>query len=257
MTLYVIHARRTASPVLDFSLLRLPTMRASIIGGFLFRLGIGALPFLLPLLMQVGFGLSPFKSGLVTFASAVGAMGMKTLAARLIRTFGFRNIMVINALVSSLFLAACALFTITTPLLLIMIILVVGGFFRSLQFTAINTVAYAEVEPAQMSRATTLVSVNQQLAISAGVAVGAFSVESTMMVRHVSELSAQDFAPAFIVVSIISAASTYFFFQMPDDAGHEISGRKAVEISSRKGAAKAAAKAASETTEDARDQRLG
>jgi EmrB/QacA subfamily drug resistance transporter len=257
MTLYVMHARRTGSPVLDFSLLRLPTMRASIIGGFLFRLGIGALPFLLPLLMQVGFGLSPFQSGLVTFASAVGAMGMKTLAARIIRTFGFRNIMVINAVVSSIFLAACALFTASTPLLLIMIILVVGGFFRSLQFTAINTVAYAEVEPARMSRATTLVSVNQQLAISAGVAVGAFSVESTMMLRHVSELSAAEFAPAFIVVAIISAISAYFFYQMPDDAGHEISGRKAVEISSRKGAAKAAAKAASETTEDARDQRLG
>ena len=139
MTLYVIHARRTASPVLDFSLLRLPTLRASIIGGFMFRLGIGALPFLLPLLMQVGFGLSPFQSGLVTFASAVGAMGMKTLAARIIRTFGFRNMMTINAVVSSVFLAACALFTVTTPLLLIMIILVVGGFFRSLQFTAINT----------------------------------------------------------------------------------------------------------------------
>jgi MFS family permease len=257
MTLYVIHARRTGSPVLDFSLLRLPTLRASIIGGFLFRLGIGALPFLLPLLMQVGFGLSPFQSGLVTFSSAVGAMGMKTLAARIIRTFGFRNIMVINAIVSSLFLAASALFTASTPLLLIMIILVVGGFFRSLQFTAINTVAYAEVEPAQMSRATTLVSVNQQLAISAGVAVGAFSVEATMMLRHVSELTAAEFPPAFIVVAIISAVSAYFFWQMPDDAGHEISGRKAVEISSRKGAEKAAAKAASEGTEDARDQRLG
>src|SRR5215210_7367459 len=142
MTLYVIHARRTASPVLDFTLMRLATFRASIIGGFLFRFGIGALPFLLPLLMQVGFGLSPFRSGLVTFASAVGAMGMKTLAARIIKTFGFRNMMTINAVVSSVFLAACALFTVTTPLLLIMIILVVGGFFRSLQFTAINTVAY-------------------------------------------------------------------------------------------------------------------
>jgi MFS family permease len=257
MTLYVMHARRTGSPVLDFSLLRFPTLRAAIIGGFLFRLGIGALPFLLPLLMQVGFGLSPFRSGLVTFASAVGAMGMKTLAARIIRAFGFRNIMVINAVVSSVFLAACALFTASTPLLLIMIILVVGGFFRSLQFTAINTVAYAEVEPAQMSRATTLVSVNQQLAISAGVAVGAFCVESTMVLRHISELTAAEFAPAFIVVAIISAISAYFFYQMPDDAGHEISGRKAVEISSRKEAAKAAAKAASEGTEDARDQRLG
>jgi EmrB/QacA subfamily drug resistance transporter len=257
MTLYVIHARRTDSPVLDFALLRLPTMRASIVGGFLFRLGIGALPFLLPLLMQVGFGLSPFRSGLVTFASAVGAMGMKTLAARIIRTFGFRNMMTINAVVSAIFLGACALFTASTPLLLIMIILVVGGFFRSLEFTAINTVAYAEIEPAQMSRATTLVSVNQQLAISAGVAVGAFSVESTLLWRHASELGADDFAPAFLVVSIIAAMSAWFFWQMPDDAGHEISGRKAVEISSRKGAATAAVKVASEETQNARDQKLG
>jgi EmrB/QacA subfamily drug resistance transporter len=257
MTLYLMHARRIGSPVLDFSLLRLSTMRASIIGGFMFRLGIGALPFLLPLLMQVGFGLTPFQSGLVTFASAVGAMGMKTLAARIIRTFGFRNMMTINAVVSSFFLAACALFTVATPLLLIMIILVVGGFFRSLQFTAINTIAYAEVEPAQMSRATTLVSVNQQLAVSAGVAAGAFSVQTTMWLRHVQELNAEVFAPAFVVVACVSAVSCIFFWQMPDDAGHEISGHKAVAISSRKRAALAAVPAASETTEDARDQRLG
>ena len=280
MTLYVIHARRTASPVLDFGLLRLPTMRASIIGGFLFRLGIGALPFLLPLLMQVGFGLSPVKSGLVTFASAVGAMGMKTLAARIIKTFGFRNIMVINAVVSSIFLAACAQSNVSdptasllpssivqrldaerdvasaTPLLLIMIILVVGGFFRSLQFTAINTVAYAEVEPAQMSRATTLVSVNQQLALSAGVAVGAFSVETTMLVRHVSVLSAADFAPGFIVVAIISTISAYFFYQMPADAGHQISGRRTMVITDPTREPEAEEEAASETV-TARDQRLG
>jgi MFS family permease len=210
--------------------------------------------------MQVGFGLSPFQSGLVTFASAVGAMGMKTLAARIIRAFGFHNMMTWNALISTIFLAACALFTIHTSLLLIMIILVVGGFFRSLQFTAINTVAYAEVEPAQMSRATTLVSVNQQLAISAGVAVGAFSVEMTMLARHVTELDATMFGPAFIVVSIISAASSWFFWQMPGDAGNEISGRKAIDVSSRKGEASAKAsaaiKTATEETQDARDQRL-
>jgi EmrB/QacA subfamily drug resistance transporter len=261
MTLYVMHARKTGSPVLDFSLLRLPTMRAAIIGGFMFRLGIGALPFLLPLLMQVGFGLSPFQSGLVTFASAVGAMGMKTLASRIIRTFGFRNMMTANAVISAFFLGACALFTVSTPLTLIFIILVVGGFFRSLEFTAINTVAYAEVEPGQMSRATTLVSVNQQLAVSAGVAVGAATVETTLWMHHQTELSAGVFAPAFLVVSLISAASCYFFWQMPDDAGHEISGRKAIAISSRKGAERGKAQearvAASEGTQDARDQRLG
>jgi MFS family permease len=231
-------------------------MRASIIGGFLFRLGIGSLPFLLPLLMQVGFGLSPLRSGLVTFASAAGAMGMKTLAARIIKTFGFRNVMVINAVVSSIFLAACALFTVTTPLLLIMILLVVGGFFRSLQFTAINTLAYAEVEPAQMSRATTLVSVNQQLAVSAGVAVGAFSVESTMLLHHVSELSATDFVPAFIVVSIISTISAYFFYQMPADAGHQVSGRGVIVVPSPERDAEPEETAATETA-NARDQRLG
>jgi EmrB/QacA subfamily drug resistance transporter len=261
MTLYVLHARRTGSPVLDFSMLRLPTLRAAIIGGFMFRLGIGALPFLLPLLMQVGFGLSPFQSGLVTFGSAVGAMGMKALAARIIRTFGFRNMMTVNAVISAFFLGACALFTAATPLLLILIILVVGGFFRSLEFTAINTVAYAEVEPGQMSRATTMVSVNQQLAVSAGVAVGAFSVETTLWLHHQTELTATAFAPAFLVVALISAASSYFFWQMPDDAGHEISGRRARAISSRKGAAKEAAQeatvVAAERTQDARDQRLG
>src|SRR6202020_2388585 len=256
MTLYVIHARRTASPVLDFGLLRLPTMRATILGGFLFRLGICSLPFLLPLLMQVGFGLTPFHSGLVTFGTAAGAMGMKTLASRLIRTFGFRNLMTVNAVISSVFLAACALFTITTPLLLIVIILVVGGFFRSLEFTAINTVAYAEVEPPQMSRATTLVSVNQQLAVSAGVAVGAFSVESTMWVHHVTELSAADFAPGFIVVAIISTISAYFFYQMPADAGHQVSGRGVIVVPSPERDAEPEETAATETA-NARDQRLG
>src|SRR4051812_18823433 len=205
--------------------------------------------------MQVGFGLSPFQSGLVTFSSAVGAMGMKTLAARIIRTFGFRNMMTINAVVSSVFLAACALFTVTTPLTLIFLILVVGGFFRSLQFTAINTVAYAEVEPAQMSRATTLVSVNQQLAISTGVALGAFSVESTMLVHHVQQLTAAEFAPAFMVVAIISAVSAYFFYLMPIDAGHQVSGRRTVVISDPTREPEAEEEAASETV-TARDQRL-
>jgi MFS family permease len=101
MTLYVIHARKTGSPVLDFSMLRLPTLRASIIGGFLFRLGIGALPFLLPLMLQVGFGMTPFHSGMITFATALGAMGMKWATATILRRFGFRTILVINAAISA------------------------------------------------------------------------------------------------------------------------------------------------------------
>ena len=253
MVLYLRHAKHTASPVLDFTLMKHPTLRASLTGGFLYRLGIGALPFLLPLLMQIGFGLSPFQSGLVTFGSAIGALGMKTLAARIIRTFGFRKITVINAVVSSFFLAACALFTPTTPLLLILIILIVGGFFRSLQFTAINTLAYAEVTPPEMSRATTLMSVNQQLAISAGVAVGAFTVETTMLLNHATQLSAGDFWPAFLIVAIISAVSGYSFWKLPEDAGNEISGHK-VEPAAGLTVPEAVA---AESTHDARDQKLG
>jgi EmrB/QacA subfamily drug resistance transporter len=255
MAAYMMHARRTDSPVLDLTLLRLPTFRASMYGGFLFRVGVGALPFLLPLLMQVGFGLSPFGSGLVTFSSAVGAMGMKTLAARIIRAFGFRNIMTVNAVVSSVFLAACALFTITTPLLLIMIILVVGGFFRSLQFTAINALAYADVEPERMSRATTLASVSQQLAISTGVAIGAFSVEATMLYHHSTELTAADFGPGFLVVAVLSAMSTFYFVRMPADSGHQVSGRRMVVISDPTRESEAEEETSRETV-TARDQKL-
>src|SRR5664279_5622012 len=108
---YLVHAKHTAIPALDLTLFRLPTFRASVLGGFLFRLGVGALPFLLPLMLQVGFGMTPFQSGMITFASAIGAMGMKMAVATVLRRFGFRTVLVINSLVSSVFLAACATFT--------------------------------------------------------------------------------------------------------------------------------------------------
>jgi hypothetical protein len=157
----------------------------------------------------------------VTFASAVGRDGHEDAGRPHHQTFGFATSWY-QCVVSSRFLAACALFTVATPLLLIMIILVVGGFFRSLQFTAINTVAYAEVEPAQMSRATTLVSVNQQLAISAGVAVGAFSVESTMLLHHVTELTRR-VSPGLHRGRDHLGGVGLFLLADADDAGHEIS----------------------------------
>ncbi len=112
---YFVHARHTAIPALDLTLFRLPTFRASVGGGFLFRLGLGALPFLLPLMLQVGFGMTPFHSGLVTFASALGAMGMKWSTAPILRWFGFRTILVFNAGISAVFLGLCATFTASTP----------------------------------------------------------------------------------------------------------------------------------------------
>ncbi|HEY5378382.1 MAG TPA: MFS transporter [Pseudolabrys sp.] len=222
---YLVHARHTANPALDLSLFRLPTFFASVTGGFIFRLGLGALPFLLPLMLQIGFGMTPFQSGMVTFATAFGAMGMKWATSTILRRFGFRTILVINAVISSAFLAICAGFTQTTPVLLMVLLLFVGGFFRSLQFTSINSLAYAEVEPRRVGRATALVSVVQQLAVSTGVAVGALAVELTVHYKGSPTLAASDFPPAFLAVAAISVISVFIFARLSPDAGAEMADR--------------------------------
>ena len=222
---YLVHARHTENPALDLTLFRLPTFFASITGGFIFRLGIGALPFLLPLMLQIGFGMTPFQSGLITFAGAFGAKGMKTAVATIQRRFGFRTILIVNSLISAAFLAACASFTITTPVLFMLGLLFVGGFFRSLQFTSINTLAYADVEPRRISRATSLASVAQQLAVSTGVAVGAMAVEFTVRLRGGGPLQAADFRPAFLAVALISALSVLLFVRLGPEAGAEMAAR--------------------------------
>jgi EmrB/QacA subfamily drug resistance transporter len=230
---YIAHARRTAVPALDLTLLRLPTFRASLLGGFTFRLGIGSMPFLLPLLLQAGFGMTPFQSGLITFGSAVGALTMKMAAGTILRRFGFRTILVFNALISAAFLAVCAAFTNATPAALMVILLVVGGFFRSLQFTSINTLAYAEVETARIGRATALIAVAQQLSLSAGVAVGALAVHVTILTRGgdpAASLQATDFPPAFLLVATISAISVLIFARLPQDAGAELANRTPVAV---------------------------
>jgi EmrB/QacA subfamily drug resistance transporter len=222
---YLVHARRVESPALDLTLFKLPTFFASITGGFVFRIGIGALPFLLPLLLQIGFGMTPFHSGLITFVGAFGAMGMKWVAATLLRWFGFRTVMVVNSLISAAFLAACASFTSTTPVIVMLALLFVGAFFRSLQFTSINSIAYAEVEARRISRATSLVSVAQQLAISCGVAVGAMAVELTQHLKGGGALQAGDFRIAFLVVAAISASSVLIFLRLSPHAGAEMANR--------------------------------
>jgi EmrB/QacA subfamily drug resistance transporter len=222
---YMVHARHTPSPVIDLTLFRLPTFSASITGGFVFRIGIGALPFLLPLMLQIGFGMTPFQSGLITFTSAIGAMGMKVVATALLRRFGFRTILVVDALISSAFLGACAAFTSTTPVTVMVALLLIGGFSRSLQFTCINAIAYAEIEPSRISRATALVTVSRQLAIAAGVALGAMAVELTVHMKGGGALQAADFRPAFVAVAAISALSALIFLRLTPDAGAELANR--------------------------------
>jgi EmrB/QacA subfamily drug resistance transporter len=221
---YLVHARNVPAPVLDFSLLALPTFRASLIGGFLFRIGVGALPFLLPLLLQLGFLLDPFESGLVTFSAALGALTMKAAAATILKRIGFRRVLVVNAVLSALFIAACAGFHPGVPFALIIAVLLVGGFFRSLQFTSINAMAYAQVTPERMSRATSLAAVGQQLSLSTGVALGAAVVEIVVRLKSVPSIGAGDFPLAFLIVAAISGASAVLFWQLPPDAGAELAG---------------------------------
>jgi EmrB/QacA subfamily drug resistance transporter len=224
VALYLARARRVAAPVLKLSLLRIPTFRSAVIGGALFRVGVGAIPFLLPLMLQVGFGLDPLQSGLITFAAAVGALFMKTLASTILRAFGFRRVLVVNAVICALFVALNGLFTPQTPTVLIAAVLLVGGCFRSLQFTSLNAMSFADVPPRDMSYATSLTSVAQQLALSTGVALGAFVLESVSLARGGGGLASGDFAPAFLVIAAVSALSVLFFTRLDPDAGAELSG---------------------------------
>jgi hypothetical protein len=143
-------------------------------------------------------------------------------------------VLLYNALISSAFLAACASFVQGMPFAAMIAILLSGGFFRSLQFTSINTIAYAEIEPAKMSRATAMVAAAQQLSLSTGVAVGALVVELTLRVKGSTTMGINDFPPAFLFVGLLSASAVFIFMRLPLDAGAELSGRKAEEAASER-----------------------
>ena len=228
VALYALHAARTANPILDLRLFRLPTFKAGVIGGSFFRIGVGAIPLLWPLLLQLGFGLSPLQSGLMTFVGAVGAMLMKFTASPILRRLGFRRVLVVNVIITAIFGVAPASFTITSPHLWILTVFFIGGFFRSLQFTCINAISVAEVEQPEMSQATTLTSVFQQLSLSLGITIAAFILQSSMALRGSQTLATGDFLPAFVVIGAISLLSYFSFASLPPSAGEELAGRKRV-----------------------------
>ncbi len=227
---YTRHARRASSPILDLDLLSIPTFRAAVFGGFLFRVGIGAMPFLLPLMLQAGFHLSAFQSGSLTFVVAAGAMAMKTAAQPILHALSFRRVLIVNALVSSAFLIANVWFTMETPHWIVMAVLLVGGFFRSLEFTALNAIGYAEIDQRAMSRATSFSAVGQQLSQSAGVAIGAAALEISRAMHGGGELLATDFTPAFLVIAAVSATSVFSFLPLATSAGDELAGRGAFPV---------------------------
>jgi len=226
LALYVRHARRTPHPLIDLKLLHIPSFRIALVAGLLFRLAVGAMPFLLPLMLQVGFGMTAFESGTLTFASAVGAVTMKLTAGPILRRHGFRRVLCVNAVVSSALLAVCALFTARTPQAVIVVVLLVGGFFRSLQFTSLNTLGYADVDGAQFSGATAFVGVVQQLSLSAGVAVAAMLLGASRAAAGRTALLAVDFAHAFAAIGLIALGALAVVWRLAPDAGAEVSGHR-------------------------------
>ncbi|WP_343525986.1 MDR family MFS transporter [Sphingomonas sp.] len=221
---YVRHARRTPDPILDPSLMRIPTFRLSVIGGSLTRITQGAQPFLLPLMFQLGFGLSAAKTGTITMAGAVGALAMKALAPRVLRRWGFRRSLIVSGLVSSAGYATCALFRPDWPTAAMIGILALSGFFTSFQFTGFNAIAYADVDKERMSAATSFYATFQQLTLSLGICTAATVLELGTLIEGRQTPTLAVFSVAFLIVAAISASAVIWNRRFAPDAGAEMSG---------------------------------
>jgi hypothetical protein len=227
---YGFHFRRTQHAIVDVTMLRIPTYMASVVGGAFLRMSMGATPFLLALLLQIGFGMNALAAGLMTFTSAAGALVMKVTARPILQRFGFKPVLVANTVVTGLIFMSYSLFRIGTPHMLIMITLLIGGFFRSLQFTALNALAYADVPQGRMSQASSLAAMGQQLSQSIGIGFAAILLHTILGLRHGRALNAMDVSPAFFIIGLLSLAGLFFFVPLPADVASEVSGRHAVPI---------------------------
>jgi EmrB/QacA subfamily drug resistance transporter len=225
--LAIRHLRRAPHPVLDISVFRIPTFRTSITGGSLFRAGAGTLVFLLPLLLQVVFGMSAVASGSITFATAVGSMTMKATARPILKLFGFRRVIIVNSVISAASIAMCAFFTAAMPVALIFVLLLLAGFFQSLQFTATQAMGYADIAQPQMSTATSIASMTQQLSRGFGIALVAALLHLSLAWRGASALSTSDFKVAFTGAAIMALLCLPFGLSLHHDAAAEVSGHRA------------------------------
>jgi MFS family permease len=231
--LYFRLAQRKQAPLLDFGLFKVKTFWVGVGGGSLFRIGIGAIAFVLPLMFQLGFGLSPLQSGMLTCASAVGAMFMKTILKVFLRRYGFRSVLISNVFLASGTVACMGLFTARTPHWLISVVLLIGGCFRALQFTSLNAITYADIPANEVSQATSVFATVQQLSLGMGVTVGAFAIQASSFLQGHKTIVASDFWPAFLTLGIIAVSSAYCMFSLSPEAGADMAGyrprRKALE----------------------------
>ena len=226
----VWHARRHPHPLIDLSLIKIPTFAANFWGGTMFRIGLGTLSFLLPLLFQVAFGMSAFASGMLIFSSTLGAVAMKVSTPPILRRFGFRRVVIWNGALAASSLFVCGFFGPDTPVAIIFSVLLISGFVQSLQFSALNSLPYSDVPPAQMSSATSLAQLMQQFGKGVGVAMAAALLHFTLAWRGATNLSSVEFQVAFTVSGIVSLLSVVSFLRLRRDAGSELSGHRRVTV---------------------------
>jgi EmrB/QacA subfamily drug resistance transporter len=226
--LYFFHARRTADPIIDPALLRIRTFAAPLAGGSLFFMGTVSSTFLLSLLLQLGFGMSAFQAGLMTLAAAVGSVTMRFTFRPILRVLGFRNLLIGNAIVTGVGLIVCGLFRPSTPYLIIIAVLFIIGFSRSVQFTAVQSLVYADLPEKDISKATSFSAMTQQLMQSIGVGFGALVVHLSLVWHDRTTIVADDIAPAYFAIGALSLASVVIFWFLPPQAGSQLSDRARV-----------------------------
>jgi len=219
---YWFYARRVERPVLDLDLLRIPSFNASVAGGSLFRIGLGAVPFLLPLALQEGLGMTAFLSGSITCASAFGSIFMKTIISRVLGRFGFRRTLIVNAAVAGASIAVYGIFFPGMSRTLIWLIVLLGGVFPSLQFGALNSLAYADIPTRDIGRATSVASVIQQVSLGLGVTIAGIVLQISHRVQGHPVIVWSDFWPAFLIVGMFAVASIPVTMRLPANAGDEI-----------------------------------
>jgi EmrB/QacA subfamily drug resistance transporter len=222
---YAWHAGQAPYPILRLTLFRVRTFRVSVVGGFITRLGLGGLPFLLPLLYQLGLGLPAWQSGLLMMPTAAAAMGMKLIAPKMLSRFGFRQVLIVNTVMIGITISLFASVTDATPIPLIVLIGLAQGFFNSLQFSSMNSMAYADIKPADSSMASSIASSLQQMSMSFGLACG-----SLIASWYLGDLPQSDRVAvtgalhhAFLTLGGLTILSSLSFWTLRADDGESVS----------------------------------
>jgi EmrB/QacA subfamily drug resistance transporter len=223
--LYIRHAKTHPAPILDLRTFDNPTFRTVMTSVTIFRISTGALPFLMPLMLQIGFNLTPFQSGLITFSGAIGAISTKFVAQKVFAVTGFKPVLLIATVATTLTTLVNALFTEITPSWVIMLFLILAGFTRSFYFTGSNALSYSDITDQQVSQASSISSTLQQLSLALGVAFAATILEISTAIRG-EPLSLTDFHIAFVVVALFSAISIIPLSRMDKNAGALVSGHR-------------------------------